>query len=71
MHHLLLMNMKQTDADHCENSDNLFFWDELFLKVLDNITKTLVALFHNDARKILLVFDKINYSHYKWVIESS
>ncbi len=63
--------MKQTDADHCEDSNNLHFWDKLFFKVLDDISKTLVALFHNDTRKILLVFDKIDYSHNQWVIESS
>ena len=63
--------MKQTDADHCEDSNNLLFWNKLFFIVLDDITKTLVALLHNDARKILCVFDKIDYSHNQWVIESS
>ncbi len=37
----------------------------------DDITKTLVTLFHNDARIILLVFDKIDHSHDEWVIYNS
>jgi hypothetical protein len=70
MYHLFLVDMKQRNANHSENSKNLLLWDELFFMFLDDIAKTLVALFHNDARIILLVFHKIDHSHDQWVIYS-
>ena len=71
MYHLLWVNMVERDADHCENSNNTLFWDRIFFIVFDNISKTLVALFHDYAWKIILIFDKINNSHDHWVIKSS
>ena len=71
MYHLFLVNMKHRDADHSENFKNLLLWNELFFMFFDDITKTLVTLFHNDARIILLVFDKIDHSHDEWVIYNS
>jgi hypothetical protein len=65
------MNMEQRDTYHCEDSKDVLFWYKLFFIVLDDISKTLIALFHNYARKIILIFDKIYDSHNHWVIDSS
>jgi hypothetical protein len=62
------VNLEQRDAYHSENSKNVFFCDEFFFEVLDDVTKTLIALFHNNIREIILIFDKINDSHNHWVI---
>ena len=59
MNHFLRVNMKQRDADHCENSKYLLFWDKFFFKVLDEIFKTLVALFHYYTWKIIRILDNI------------
>ncbi len=32
----------------------------MFWKVLDNVLETLFALFHNDAWKVVSIFDKID-----------
>ena len=71
MYYLLLVNMVKRDADHCDNSNNAVFWDKIFLIVIDDISKTLVALFHYNAWKIILIFDKIYDSHDHRVIKSS
>ena len=71
MYYLLLVNMVKRDADHCDDSNNAVFWDKIFLIVIDDISKTLVALFHDYAWKIILIFDKIYDSHDHWVIKSS
>ena len=63
--------MEQRDADHRENSENLFFWNELFFVLFDNVAKTLIALFHDNAGEILWVFDKIDHSHDHRVVDSS
>ncbi len=55
--------MEQRDADHGENSKNLFFWDVLFFVFPDDVAKALIALFHDNAGEILRVFDKIDHSH--------
>ncbi len=70
MNHILRVNMEERDADHCEYSKNLCLWDKLFFMFLDDVSKALVALFHDDAGEIILVFDKINHSHNHWVVES-
>ena len=62
MYHFLRVNIVQRNADHCDNSQDIFFWNELFFVILDYIRKTLVALFHNYARMVSFVFDKINHS---------
>ena len=61
--------MEERDADHCEDSQNLLLGDKFFFVVLDDISKALVALFHDDARIILLVFDEIDHYHNHWVVE--
>ena len=73
MDHLLRMYMVQRDADHGENSKNALFWNQLFLffKVLDYVSKTLVALFHDKAWIVVMIFDEIYDSHNHWVIECS
>ena len=63
--------MEQRDADHRENSQNLFFWDELFFVFPDDVAKTLIALFHDNAGEIIWVFDKIDHSHDHRVVDSS
>ena len=71
MNHLLLVNMVEGDADHCEDSNNTLLWDKIFSIVFDKISKTLVVFFHYNARKIILIFDKINDSYDHWVTKSS
>ena len=61
MHNTIFVNIIEWDADHCENSENLFFWNQLlFLVSLDNICQTLIAFFHDNAWKTMLIFDDVN-----------
>jgi plasmid maintenance system killer protein len=69
MHQVFLVNMVKRDADHCQNSKDLLLWEKLLFEALDYISKTLVALFHNDAWKVIFIFDKINDAHNHRVIE--
>jgi low temperature requirement protein LtrA len=71
MYYLLLVDIVERDADHCEDSNNALFWDKIFLIAIDDISKTLVAFFHYNAWKIILIFDKIYDFHDHWVIKSS
>jgi len=71
MCYILWVNVVQRDADHSEYSKNILLWNELFWKTIANVCKILYPLFHNDARKIILIFDKINYSHNHGVIDTS
>ena len=61
MHNTIFVNIIEWDADHCENSENLFFWNQLlFLVSLDNICQTLIAFFHDNAWEVMLIFDDVN-----------
>jgi hypothetical protein len=71
MHNVFGVNMEQRNADHCENSKNMLFRNELFLIALDNVCKTLAALFHNDVWKVMIIFDNIYYALNHGMIESS
>ncbi len=60
MNHFFRVNMKQWDADHCENSKYLLFcYKVFFFIVLDDIIKTLIALFHYNAWKIIRILENI------------
>jgi len=49
----------------------MLFWDKLAFIALDNICKALVALFHDKAREVIFIFDKIIDLDDHRVIESS
>jgi hypothetical protein len=68
MNHLFLVHLEKRDAYHSENSKNLLFWDKVFFIVLNDIAKTIVAFFHNNPRKIILIFHNIYNLHNHWVI---
>ncbi len=69
MNYFLWVNMVNTNADHCENSENLFFWNKLFF--IDNdIFDTLIALFNYNTR-LIFILDKVYYSQNKRVIKCS
>jgi hypothetical protein len=63
MYHFLRVNIVQRNADHCDNSQDIFFWNELFFVILDYIRKTLVALFHYNTRMVSFIFDQVDYSY--------
>jgi hypothetical protein len=63
--------VEERDAYHCEYSNDTFLRNELFWIALDDVLKTLVAHFHNDAWTISLIFDKIDDSDNHWMIETS
>jgi len=65
------VNEAQWYADHGEDSKDMFFWDLLGFVFLDDICQALVALFHNYARKFVIIFDNIFDLDNHWVIESS
>jgi hypothetical protein len=71
VYHFLRVDMVKRDADHCKNPKNLFFCNELFLILLNDVLKALVALFHDNAREIIFIFDKIYDSNNHWVIKCS
>jgi hypothetical protein len=61
MHNIIFVNVIEWDADHCENSKNVFFWNQLLFSVtLENVCQTLIAFLHYNAWKIMLIFDDIN-----------
>ena len=61
MHNIIFVNVIEWDADHCENSKNEFFWNQLLVSVtLENVCQTLIAFLHDNAWKIILIFDDIN-----------
>ena len=68
MHNIISVNIIEWNADHCENSKNVFFWNKLlFLVALDYFLQALITLLHYNARIILLIFDDIDNSTYHWV----
>ena len=73
MHYFLRVNIVQRDADHCENSKDILFWQKLSFVLIgfDNFGKTLAALFHYNAWKVIFVFDNINDIYNHWVFECS
>ncbi len=70
MHDFIFVNKIEWDADHCENFKNVLFRNKLlFLVALDYFLQALIALFHYNARMILLIFDDIENSTNHWVLE--
>jgi hypothetical protein len=64
------VNEVEWDANHCENSENIFFWDKLcFCITLDNVLEALIAFFHDNTRKIMLILDDINDFANHWVFK--
>ncbi len=59
VNHSLRVNVVKRDADHSKNSSNILFRDNFIFVTFDDITKTLVAFFHNDARMVAFVFNEI------------
>jgi hypothetical protein len=71
MNHFLLVDMVKANADHSEYSENLLFWNWIFLTLQDDVLNTLIALFHNNAWEVIFIFDKIYDSNNHRVIECS
>jgi hypothetical protein len=69
MHDIIFVNKEEWDADHCENSKNLFFWDKLTLFLtVDNIFQALIAFLHDNARKIMLILENFDNLANHWVL---
>jgi hypothetical protein len=70
MHDIIFVNEVEWNADHCENSKNVFFWNKFrFWVTLDNILQALFALLHDNAWKIILFFDDVNDLTNHWVLK--
>jgi hypothetical protein len=70
MNNIIFVNIIEWNADHSENSKNVFFWNKLLLLVaLDYFLQALFTLLHYNAWMILLIFDDIDNSTYHWVLE--
>ena len=70
MYDFIFVNEVEWDANHCENSENIFFWDKLcFCITLDNVLEALIAFFHDNTRKIMLILDDINDFANHWVFK--
>ena len=68
MDDVAFVDVIQRDAYHCENTNNILFRQK-FLFALDNILQTLIAFFHDNARKIVLIFDDVDDFTYHGVFE--
>jgi hypothetical protein len=61
MHDVFFVNEVKWDADHCENSKNIFFWNKFCFGVrLDDALQALIAFIHDNTRKIMLILDYID-----------
>lgn len=61
MDYIIFVDVMQRDANHRENSDNIFFRQKLLGIVFNYILETLIAFFHNNARLTLFIFYYIHY----------
>ena len=62
MDNIIFVYKEEWDADHCENSKNIFFGYKLvFFKLVDNILKALIAIIHDNTWKIILIFYNVNH----------
>jgi len=68
VHNVIFVNEIHCHANHCENSKDVVFWKKLLWIFFDDFFETLIALFHDDARKVRFVFDNINNLTNQWVI---
>ncbi len=70
MDDFIFVNEVKRDANHCENSKNIFFWEMLcFSLTLDNILEALIAFFHDNAWKIVLILNDVNDFANHWVFK--
>jgi hypothetical protein len=65
---IAFVDVIQRDAYHSENTNYIFFWKK-FLGCIDNILKTLIAFFHNNAREIIFIFDNVNEFANHWMLK--
>ena len=70
MHDIIFVNKIEWDADHCENSQNVLFWNKLlFVVALNYFLQALIALLHYNKWVILLIFHDIKNSTNHWVLK--
>ena len=70
MNDIIFVNEIERNADHCKNSKNIFFGYKLSACIaVDNILKALIAIFHDNTRKIMLILDNVNDLANHWVFE--
>jgi hypothetical protein len=70
MNDIVSVNKEEWDADHCKNSKNIFFGNKLSVCIaVDNILKALIAILHDNTRKIMLILDNVNDLANHWVFE--
>ncbi len=70
MHDIVFVNKEEWDAYHCENSKNIFFGYKLSVCIaVDNILKALIAIFHDNTWKIMVILDYIDDLANHWVFE--
>ena len=67
MNDIVSVNKEEWDADHCKNSKNIFFGDKLSVCIaVDNILKALIAIFHDNTWKIMLILDDVyNFANHR------
>ena len=70
MYYFLRVNIVKRNAYHRKNSNNILFWQKCLRILFDNFVKVLNALFHNNARKIILIFDDISSFHNQWMTKT-
>ncbi len=68
MDNIAFVDVIQRDAYHCENTNNIWFGKK-FLVALDNILQALIAFFHDNAGKIVLIFDYVDDFTYHGVFK--
>jgi hypothetical protein len=68
MDYTAFVNVVKRDAYHRENSNNILFWKKP-LVTFYNIFQALIAFFHNNAWKIIFIFDDIDDFTNHWVFE--
>ena len=70
MDDFIFVNEVKRNANHRENSKNVFFWDILsFCITLYNVLEALIAFFHDNAWKIVLILDDVNDFANQWVFK--
>ena len=61
MHNAIFVYEVERDTNHCKNSKDVIFWNELiFFVTLNNILQALIAFLHYNAWKIMLILDDVN-----------
>jgi hypothetical protein len=69
MDNSFFVNVEDWDADHCKYSKNILFRNKLrwILVNIDYVSQVLIVFLHDDAHKIIPIFNDINNMTNHWV----